>query len=93
MIGVVADDTTGANDVGVMFSNNQYSVKILPYKEKADYEVDSNVLIIDTDSRLDSQNLSYENAYNATKNLKGIGCSLYFNKTCSVILVRNLMEC
>ncbi|RSL33131.1 four-carbon acid sugar kinase family protein [Salibacterium salarium] len=84
MIGVVADDTTGANDIGVMFSNNQYSVTILPYKEKADYEVDSNVLIVDTDSRLDPQKLSYEKAYNATKSLKKLGCSLYFNKTCSV---------
>ncbi|SFB36305.1 Uncharacterized conserved protein YgbK, DUF1537 family [Lentibacillus halodurans] len=84
MIGVVADDTTGANDIGVMFGNNQYSVKVLPYKENADYEVDSDVLIVDTDSRLDRQEISYEKAYNATKSLKELGCSLYFNKTCSV---------
>ncbi|MGO4889998.1 four-carbon acid sugar kinase family protein [Anaerobacillus sp. MEB173] len=84
MIGVVADDTTGANDIGVMFSNNEYSVKILPYQEKAHFEIDSDVLIVDTDSRLDHRELSYEKVFNATKSLKEMGCALYFNKTCSV---------
>lgn len=84
LIGVVADDTTGANDIGIMFSNNQYSAKIATFREDINLEVDSNVIIIDTDSRLDSPDVSYEKVYKATKTLQNMGCSLYFNKTCSV---------
>ena len=80
----MADDTTGANDIGIMFRNNQYSVKIATFGEEKDQEVDSNVIIIDTDSRLDSPDLSYEKVYKATKTLNEMGCSLFFNKTCSV---------
>ncbi|MGM7719829.1 four-carbon acid sugar kinase family protein [Metabacillus sp. Hm71] len=83
-IGIVADDTTGANDIGLMFSKNQYSAKIVTYGEEKNVEVDSNVIIIDTDSRLDSPDLSYEKVYKATKTLQKMGCSLFFNKTCSV---------
>ncbi len=84
MIGVVADDTTGANDIGIMFSNNQYSVKVVTYNERMNLENDSDVLIIDTDSRLDPPEVSYDKVFKATQMLKEWGCSLYFKKTCSV---------
>lgn len=84
MIGVVADDTTGANDIGIMFSKNDLSVKIIPHQNNEKLIADADVLIIDTDSRLDAANLSYDKVYDATKSLQQIGCSLYFNKTCSV---------
>lgn len=84
IIGIVADDTTGANDIGLMFSNHQYSVIIVTFTENMKLEADSDVLIIDTDSRLDSPQLSYDKVYKATQALQEIGCSLYFNKTCSV---------
>ncbi|MEN1969575.1 four-carbon acid sugar kinase family protein [Lentibacillus sp. N15] len=84
MIGVVADDTTGANDIGVMFSKNKYSVKILPHDISLETKNDSDVLILDTNSRLDPPNDSYDKVYSSTKKLKEQGCSLYFNKTCSV---------
>lgn len=84
MIGVVADDTTGANDIGIMFSNNQYSVKVITYQENMELIKDADVLIIDTDSRLDTPALSYDKVFNATKQLKELDCSMYYNKTCSV---------
>lgn len=84
MIGVVADDTTGANDIGIMFSKNNYSVKILTYNETLDPVKDVDVLIIDTDSRLDSPEISYDKVFRATNILKKMGCSMYYNKTCSV---------
>lgn len=84
MIGVVADDTTGANDIGIMFSNNHYSVKVVTYQEDIELSKDVNVLIIDTDSRLDKPEVSYEKVFKATRYLKKLGCSLYYNKTCSV---------
>jgi uncharacterized protein YgbK (DUF1537 family) len=84
LIGVVADDTTGANDIGIMFSKNQYSVKILTYNENLNPEKDVDVLIIDTDSRLDPPQVSYDKVFKATKILQKMGCSMYYNKTCSV---------
>jgi uncharacterized protein YgbK (DUF1537 family) len=84
LIGVVADDTTGANDIGIMFSNNQYSVKVVTYQENMELSKDVNVFIIDTDSRLDKPEVSYDKVFKATQYLKKMGCSVYYNKTCSV---------
>lgn len=84
MIGVVADDTTGANDIGIMFSNNQYAVKVVTYQEAMPLSRDVNVLIIDTDSRLDQPAVSYDKVFKATQYLKKLGCTMYYNKTCSV---------
>ncbi len=83
-IGVVADDTTGANDIGLMFSKNNYTAKVEIFDQNMNVEVDSDVIIIDTDSRLDQPELSYKKVYDATKKLQSIGCSSFFNKTCSV---------
>lgn len=84
MIGVVADDTTGANDIGIMFSNNHYSVKVVTYQEDMTLTKDVDVLIIDTDSRLNQPEVSYEKVFKATQLLKKLGCSMYYNKACSV---------
>lgn len=84
MIGIVADDTTGANDIGLMFSANHYSVKVVTFHEELELSKDADVLIIDTDSRLDPPQLSYDKVYKATKMLESLGCTMYYNKTCSV---------
>ncbi|MEH7492104.1 four-carbon acid sugar kinase family protein [Neobacillus niacini] len=84
LIGVVADDTTGANDIGVMFSKSQSTVKVVNFEENSELKKDANVVIIDTDSRLDSLELSYQKVFQATKMLEKLGCTIYFNKTCSV---------
>lgn len=84
MIGVVADDTTGANDIGLMFSKNHYTVKILTFHEDLQLGDKPDVLIIDTDSRLDSEEDSYQKVFKATNLLKELGCTQFFNKTCSV---------
>ena len=84
MLGVVADDTTGANDIGLMFSNNSYTVKVVTFNKESKYEPDADVLIVDTDSRLDTPEESYQKVYEATKKLQDLGCTLFFNKICSV---------
>jgi uncharacterized protein YgbK (DUF1537 family) len=84
LIGVVADDTTGANDIGVMFSKSQSTVKVVTFEENLKLEKDANVIIVDTDSRLDSLELSYQKVYHAAKMLEQLGCTMYINKTCSV---------
>ena len=84
LIGVVADDTTGANDIGVMFSKSKSTVKVVTFEENLKLEKDANVIIVDTDSRLDSLELSYQKVYHAAKMLEQLGCTMYINKTCSV---------
>ncbi|WP_040977983.1 four-carbon acid sugar kinase family protein [Oceanobacillus jeddahense] len=83
-IGVVADDTTGANDMGIMFKKSGYSVKVLSLKENDAINIDTNVVVVDTDSRLDTPEESYKKVYMATKQLQEAGCKMYYNKTCSV---------
>jgi uncharacterized protein YgbK (DUF1537 family) len=85
MIGVVADDFTGANDIGIMFAKNGY--KVLVYSEYANpamLEADSDVIILNTNSRLDDPSLAYRKVREATAILKAIGCTVFHKKTCSV---------
>jgi uncharacterized protein YgbK (DUF1537 family) len=89
LIGVVADDVTGANDIGIMFSNggcrtNVFSIQPnhLSFPEFSHYPAD--VVVLDTNSRLDSAQLAYQKVYEATQLLKNADCQKYFNKTCSV---------
>ncbi|WP_042196362.1 four-carbon acid sugar kinase family protein [Paenibacillus camerounensis] len=85
MIGVVADDTTGANDIGIMFTNNCYAVKVITFDSKnAPSPEQADVIVIDTDSRLDSAKESYDKVFKATKQLRELNCTTYYNKTCSV---------
>jgi uncharacterized protein YgbK (DUF1537 family) len=84
MLGIVADDTTGANDIGLMFRKNNYTAKVVTFDKKIQNTADADVLIIDTDSRLDTLEESYNKVYESTKILQDMGCSLFFNKTCSV---------
>lgn len=84
MIGVVADDTTGANDIGIMFSKNNYLTKIVTFEEGVELSNDADVVIIDTDSRLDPFESAYRKVLAATKQLRAAGCTLFHKKTCSV---------
>ncbi|MHC1761058.1 MAG: four-carbon acid sugar kinase family protein [Negativicutes bacterium] len=84
IIGVVADDTTGANDIGVMFSKNGYLTKIVGFDEKSNLVADTDVIIVDTDSRLDPQEVAYKKVFAATKQLLAAGCRILHKKTCSV---------
>ena len=87
--GVVADDITGANDIGSMFANSSYLVHV--YLSEgfdrmqtllADKQPD--VCIVDTNSRLDTSSVAYEKVFTATRQLREAGCTRFFNKTCSV---------
>jgi len=90
VIGIVADDITGANDIGTMFAKAGYITHVYPYEsfhpaagvsaggERPD------VVILDTASRLDPPRMAYEKVQDATSRLKAAGASLWINKTCSV---------
>jgi uncharacterized protein YgbK (DUF1537 family) len=86
LIGVVADDITGGNDIGIMFAKNGLVTEVYRYKENIEFKncEGIDVIVIDTDSRFDSPEVAAEKVYNATKSLMKIPCDMYFNKTCSV---------
>ncbi|MDI1251243.1 MAG: four-carbon acid sugar kinase family protein [Lacunisphaera sp.] len=85
MIGVIADDTTGANDIGVMFAKHGYLTQIATWLEDETH-IDSgaDVIVIDTDSRLEPPEIAYRKVFAATKRLVASGCTPLYKKTCSV---------
>jgi len=85
MIGVVADDTTGANDIGVMFVKHGYVTQIATWQD-GDTLIDprAEIVVIDTDSRLDPRALAYDKVFAATRQLVALGCTMLHKKTCSV---------
>ena len=38
MIGISADDITGSNDIGIMFTNGGYTADIYPYDAPLDFK-------------------------------------------------------
>lgn len=84
LIGVVADDITGSNDIGIMFGKSDYIVDIYDYNDWENHPIQSDVLILDTDSRFDNPETAYEKVFTATKKLKDAGAEVFLNKTCSV---------
>ncbi len=85
IIGVVADDVTGANDIGIMFAKWGYLTHVYAYDHfEASYRPEAEVCIIDTNSRLDAPQVAYDKVFAATKALQRLGCKQFHNKTCSV---------
>jgi uncharacterized protein YgbK (DUF1537 family) len=85
LIGIVADDITGANDIGIMFAKADWQTEVFPYplyNKTGTFPPD--VLIMDTNSRLDRYEEAYEKVFASTKSLQALGCEQFFNKTCSV---------
>ncbi|WP_219838411.1 four-carbon acid sugar kinase family protein [Paenibacillus sp. R14(2021)] len=87
MIGIVADDITGANDIGIMYAKADYRTDVYPlelwHAEAAAGDL-PDVLVLDTNSRLDSAEEAYRKVFAATKAVQAAGCDRFFNKTCSV---------
>lgn len=88
-IGVMADDVTGANDIGIMFAKSDYLTHVYSILPGGDYAFtpqsrQPHVCILDTNSRLDGREVAYRKAAEATRLLQAAGCRQFFNKTCSV---------
>ena len=89
-LGIVADDITGAGDIGGLLAKHGYAVRIL--SEGADWEALSarfaqertDALIIDTDSRFLPSQQAQARVVRATRALQTAGCGAYWKKTCSV---------
>lgn len=90
LMGVVADDITGSNDIGIMFAKGGCLTHVYAYEEPGAYrklsagQASPDICILDTNSRLDPAQLAYQKVFAATKELQAAGCRQFFNKTCSV---------
>jgi uncharacterized protein YgbK (DUF1537 family) len=84
MIGVVADDTTGANDIGAMFAKHGWLTAVVAH-DAPEPLPEARVLILDTDSRLDPPAVAYRKVLAATRRLRTLGCTWLHKKTCSVL--------
>lgn len=83
-IGIVADDITGSQDIGIMYKKKGLITDIY-HGEFDTIQNDCDVLIINTDSRFDSQEVAYRKVKDAVYKLKRAGCTQFLNKTCSVL--------
>ncbi|WP_027892055.1 four-carbon acid sugar kinase family protein [Calidithermus chliarophilus] len=89
-VGVVADDITGAGDIGGLFAKHGYAVRV--FGAEADLATlprllegrRHDVLVVDTDSRFLSPELARERVARAARALQDLGCTLLWKKTCSV---------
>jgi uncharacterized protein YgbK (DUF1537 family) len=86
LIGVIADDITGANDIGIMFALSNYRTCVYPASQGKNLAIQPTapVCILNTNSRLDSYELSYQKVYQAALDLRSAGCNRFYKKTCSV---------
>ena len=82
---VIADDVTGANDIGIMYAKAGLDTYVYSCKEAPGLkEAPGDVLVIDTDSRFDSYEKAYRKVYDALKALPTEGVKQYIDKQCSV---------
>ncbi len=92
IMGVVADDITGSNDIGSMFAKAGLRVHVYRYDAPgalarswpAETALQPDICILDTNSRLDPPSLAYDKVRAATGELQQFGCRQFHNKTCSV---------
>ena len=85
-IGVIADDITGANDIGVMLAKNGYRATVISLEDgpRAEDFDGADALIVNTGSRLDRPDTAAEKAARTAKLLLSLDCLRLHSKTCSV---------
>jgi uncharacterized protein YgbK (DUF1537 family) len=96
MIGIVADDVTGAGDIGIMYAKAGYAAHVYSFAgEDAEYPRadEADVIVLDTHSRFDAPKEAYRKVQAATSWLRNRGCKRYIKKTCSVFRGNIGAEC
>ena len=79
---VVADDITGANDIGVMYAKSGLKTITYTCGSSGFFECGEAVCVVDTDSRFLTAKQAYDRVYRAVK--AAPDCDRYFDKQCSV---------
>ncbi|MCR5753199.1 MAG: hypothetical protein K6G30_00065 [Acetatifactor sp.] len=81
---VVADDITGANDIGLMYRRAGYRVITYCHGSSVDYDGEHEVTIVDTDSRFCTPEEAYDRVFTQVLEASKHGYDRFFNKQCSV---------
>ena len=83
---VVADDVTGANDIGIMYAKAGLDVLVYSQGEEGDTPsyAPCDVLVVDTDSRFDTYETAYAKVRRAVAQAPREGVRQYIDKQCSV---------
>ena len=84
-IGVLADDLTGAFDTGVQFRNWGLSVEVLIGDVKDTSRLGSDVVVVDTESRLLKREDAYRRVFKATEKLMQLGVERIYKKVDSTL--------
>lgn len=82
---VVADDITGADDIGTMYYKSGHSVRLYPFSalDQAEFGGGSK-LVVDTDSRFVTPDIAYRRVYDLVERFSKDDSIRYINKQCSV---------
>lgn len=83
-LGIIADDLTGACDVGAQFLNYQSRITIL-IDSGIDCEIAGDIPIINTQSRVLSQDVAYRKVFGAGEKLRGFSPNIIFKKIDSAL--------
>jgi len=82
--GVIADDFTGANDVGVQFEKRGLETIVLTEVENLTCSI-GEVIVVDTESRACSPDLAYSKVREAARALKDAGIKVVYKKIDSTL--------
>ena len=86
IFGVIADDLTGAFDTGVQFRNWGMSVEVFRgSRSLEDFPSESDVVVVDTESRYDDPETAYGKVFKATEKILSLGVNWLFKKIDSTL--------
>lgn len=82
---VIADDITGANDIGIMYAKAGWKTYVYSYRDGGRQAyLPCDALVIDTDSRFDTYEQAYRKVRSALENMPLEGVAQFIDKQCSV---------
>jgi uncharacterized protein YgbK (DUF1537 family) len=85
-LGVIADDFTGANDVGVQFKKQWLRTIVLTDIRSIKSVMDeADVIVIDTESRMQPPSIAYEKVKRTARALKKLGVKIIYKKVDSTL--------
>jgi uncharacterized protein YgbK (DUF1537 family) len=84
-IGVLADDLTGAFDTGVQFRSWGFSVEVLIGDVKDASKLSSDIVVVDTESRLLNKEDAFRRVYLSTEKLMQYGVERVYKKVDSTL--------
>lgn len=86
MIGVIADDLTGANDTAMQFIKyGLRSLVLVDFESAPQPTGDWDVIVLDTDSRSNSRKTAYKKVRKATRFLEEAGAHIFYKKIDSTL--------